>query len=374
MRSFAAVERFIGEVTARKLRPVYVFAGDEAFLFELCRDAILEHLVTTDSREFSVYEMDLGQVDVTEVLDSARTASLMAPFQVFFVRGLKNLYGRGSHEHAFKAIADYAERPNPDALVVLIADHISIPADARRMEMTDRDRYQRIRETLGTACGIVELTRVEEADAARWVGTRATGQGFKIDSDAARELVDALGADMMMIANELEKLMLFGAARKHISLGDVETNVLAAKQRSLYELTDAISARDRVKALEVLQAMLSSGEGEDAAIGHIYMLSKTFRQMLVISQRQVRDSRALWQVLWQGFRVPPFAADDLIRQARRYRSRRELTRALRLLARADLALRSSPASKRLVLEKLVLDLATEPRLGIADFEQMEAPI
>jgi len=30
-------------------------------------------------------------------------------------------------------------------------------------------------------------------------------------------------------------------------------------------------------------------------------------------------------VLWQGFRMPPFAAEDLIRQARRYKSRRELT-------------------------------------------------
>jgi DNA polymerase-3 subunit delta len=371
MRSFAAVERFIADVKARQLRPVYVFAGDEAFLLKLCREAILEHLVPPDMRDFSVYEMDLGQLEMVEVLDQARTASLMAPFQVFFVRGLKNLYGRGSHEHAFQAVADYAARPNPDALVVLIADYISIPADARRMEMTDRDRYQRLRDTLGPCCGIVELTRVEEGDAVRWVSARATGQGVKIDADAARELVDALGGDMMMIANELEKLMLFAGARQRISLGDVETNVLAAKQRSLYELTDAISSRDRVRALDVLQALLASGEGEDAAIGHLYMLAKTFRQMLVISQRQVRDSRALWQALWQGFRVPPFAADDLIRQSRRYRSRRDLTRALRLLARADLALRSNPASKRLVLEKLVLDLASEPRPAIPALEPLE---
>jgi len=75
----------------------------------------------------------------------------------------------------------------------------------------------------------------------------------------------------------------------------------------------------------------------------------------------VRDSRAIWQALWQGFRMPPFAADELIRQARRYKSRRELTRALRLIARADLELRSSPPDKRLVLERLVYDLASEPR-------------
>ena len=100
--------------------------------------------------------------------------------------------------------------------------------------------------------------------------------------------------------------------------------VLSAKQRSLYELTDAISARDRARALALLQGLLNSSDaGEDAAIGHLYMLARTFRQMLVILEKNVRDSRAIWQALWQGFRMPPFAADDLIRQARRYKSRRE---------------------------------------------------
>ena len=75
----------------------------------------------------------------------------------------------------------------------------------------------------------------------------------------------------------------------------------------------------------------------------------------------MRDSRAIWQALWQGFRIPPFAADDIIRQARRYKNRRDLTRALRLVARADLELRSSPPDKRLVLERLVYELASEPK-------------
>jgi DNA polymerase-3 subunit delta len=151
--------------------------------------------------------------------------------------------------------------------------------------------------------------------------------------------------------------------------------VLAAKQRSLYELTDAISLKDRVHALEVLDAMLSTGDGEEAAIGHLYMLAKTFRQMLVILERKVRDQRMLWAALWQGFRVPPFAADDIIRQARRYKSKRELTRAIRLVARADLALRSNPPGKRLILEKLVLDLCAEARVESAGgWMQEELPV
>ena len=361
MRAFAQTDRFVSDVEARKLRSAYVFVGDEVFFRKRCREAIIEHLVPADLRDFSLFEFDLAETDLAEVLDRARTPSLMAPFQVFFVRGVKNLYGRGSNDEKLAAIEQYCKDPNPDAVLIFVADHISIPADARRMDMNDKDRYQRIRETLGQYCAIVELARVEEGEAVRWLTDYCSTQKVKIDADAARELVDALGGDMMMISNELEKLTLYVGEKRLITLGDVETMVLAAKQRSLYELTDAISAKDRVRALEMLDAILTTGEGDEAAIGHLYMLAKTFRQMLVILERNVRDQRMLWAALWQGFRVPPFAADDIIRQARRYKSKRELTRAIRLVAKTDLALRSNPVSKRMVLEKLVLDLTAEPK-------------
>jgi DNA polymerase-3 subunit delta len=374
MRAFAQTDRFLADVQGNKLRPAYVFVGDEVFFRKRCREAILKHLVPPDLRDFSVFDFDLAETDLSEVLDRARTPSLMAPFQVFFVRGVKMLFGRGSNENKLSAIEDYTKDPNPDALLIFVADHISIPADARRIDMTDRDRYERIRESIGRYCVIVELARVEEGEAIRWLTEYCAGQQIKIETDAARELVDALGGDMMMISNELEKLTLYVGEKKRITLGDVETMVLSAKQRSLYELTDAISSKDRVRALQMLDAILSTGDGDDAAIGHLYMLAKTFRQMLVIVERNVRDQRMLWAALWQGFRVPPFAADDIIKQARRYKSKRELTRAIRLVAKADLALRSNPPSKRIVLEKLVLDLAAEPRAVEIGWMQEELPV
>ncbi len=373
-RSFAPAERFVSEVRARKLRPAYVFVGDEVFFRDRCRDALLEHLAPPGLREFSFYDLDLAATDLGEILDRARTPSLMAPFQVFLIRNVKALYGRGSHQEAFAAIERYVKEPNPDAVLIFIADHISIPADVRKMELADRDRYDRIRETLGEYCGMVELARVDEGESMRWVTDTAAARGVKIETDAARELVDSLGADMMLVSSELEKLILYVGEKQRITLADVETMVLAAKQRSLYELTDAISAKDRPRALGVLEAILASGEGEDAAIGLLYMLGRTFRQILVILEKNVRDSRAIWQALWQGFRVPPFAAEDIIRQARRYKSRREITQAIRRIARADLELRSNPPSKRLVLERLVLDLCAEPKLATPEWQQHQLPV
>jgi DNA polymerase III subunit delta len=420
LKSFASTDRFIAEIATPSAKPGYVLIGDEVFLYDRCRKAVLATLAPEETRDFSLHDLDLAETSIFEILDRAQTPSLMAPFQVLFVRNLKTLYGRGSKKEEFAAIDAYFRSPNPQALILFVADHLRIPTDLRKMDYQDKERYERIRETLGDWCGFVELARVDENDAIKWVTTTAESRNVKFDPDAARELVDALGADMMLIASEFEKLLLYVSApttqsinenvilsgaqssepkdlrlpstspatkdrvphssqshregwdatnstpsvltKNRVTLGDVETMVLAAKQRSLYELTDAISSKDRPRALLLLHGLLNASDGgEDAAIGHLYMLARTFRQMLIISEKNVRDPRAIWQVLWQGFRMPPFAAEDLINQARRYKSRRELTRAIRLVARADLELRSSPANKLLVLERLILDLATEPK-------------
>jgi DNA polymerase-3 subunit delta len=362
LKSFASTDRFIAEIATPAIKPGYVLIGDEVFLYDRCRKAVLATLAPEDTRDFCLNDLDLADTSIFEVLDRAQTPSLMAPFQVLFVRNLKTLYGRGSKKEEFATIDAYFRSPNPQALILFVADHLRIPTDLRKMDYQDKERYERIRETLGDWCGFVELARVDETDAIKWVTATAESRDVKFDPDAARELVDALGADMMLIASEFEKLLLYVEGKNRVTLGDVETMVLAAKQRSLYELTDAISSKDRPRALLLLHGLLNASDGgEDSAIGHLYMLARTFRQMLIISEKNVRDPRAIWQVLWQGFRMPPFAAEDLIKQARRYKSRRELTRAIRLVARADLELRSSPANKLLVLERLILDLSTEPK-------------
>lgn len=366
LKSFAAAERFVAEIGGDARRAGYVLMGDEAFLYEVCRRGVLKALVPDDLRDFCLHDLDLGETSIFEALDLAQTPSLMAPFQVLWLRNVKTLYGRGQKKEEFASIDEYFRRPNPQALIVFVTDHIHLPQDVRKMDMQDKERAERIRETLGDGCGVVELQQVSEDDAARWVIREADARGVSFRDDAARELVDALGAEMLTVKSELEKLLLYAGATgsNAIEVADVETMVAAAKQRSLYELTDAISLKDAPRALALLQGLLNASDGgEDSAIGHVFTLAKTYRQMLVLNEKQVKDQRAMWQVLWPGFRVAPFAADALIAQARRYRDRGELTRGLRLIAKADLELRSSPADKRLVLERLVMRLASKGQMA-----------
>jgi len=355
---FLAMDKLLREVGTDVRRAGYVLLGDEAFLQQQCRRGIVEALIDPQFRDYCIADVDLSESTVFDAIDQVSTPSLMAPFQIIFVRNVRLLYQRGAKKEEFAAIQKYLGLPNPQALLVFVADHLHIPSDVRRMDMQDKDRYERIRETLGDHCGIVELSQPEDADAMRWAVQTAETRGVELQPDAARELVDTLHGDLMRIASELEKLTLFVDRKKQITLADVERMVVSAKQRSLYQLTDAISAHDQARALLLLQGLLNASEsGEDGAIGHLHMLARTFRQMLVILEKNVRDSRGIWQALWPGFRVPPFAVDDLILQARRYKSRRDLMQMLERIARADLEIRSSPPDKSLVLERMVIDLA-----------------
>src|SRR5271163_622403 len=213
LRSFASVDRFTNEIASpQTLRPGYVLIGDEVFLYDRCRKAALATLAPPETRDFSLHDLDLAETSIFEILDRAQTPSLMAPFQVLFVRNLKTLYGRGSKKEEFAAIDAYFRSPNPSALILFVADHLRIPTDLRKMDFQDKERYDRIRETLGDWCGFVELARVSEEDAVRYVTAAADARAIRFDPDAARELIDALGADMMLISSELEKLCLYVSA------------------------------------------------------------------------------------------------------------------------------------------------------------------
>jgi len=94
-----------------KLRPAYIFVGDEAFFRRRCREAICEHLVPADMRDFSLYEMDLAETDWWKC--RPRTHSVAhGPFPGLLRSRLKSLFGRGSTTKNLRPIEEYTKTPN----------------------------------------------------------------------------------------------------------------------------------------------------------------------------------------------------------------------------------------------------------------------
>ena len=159
LRSFAAVDRFLTEVSGDGRRAGYVLLGDEAFLYTRARAGVLAALVPPDLRQFCLHDVELGDTSIFDVLDLAQTPSLMAPFQVLFVRGVKVLYGRGAKKEEFAAIDAYFRSPNPQAMLVFVADFLHLPGDLRRMDLLRKSARRRFGRRSATAAALLNCSR-----------------------------------------------------------------------------------------------------------------------------------------------------------------------------------------------------------------------
>jgi len=343
-----------------RLRPVYTLAGDEVYLRDQFCSA-LAGLLPAETLGFSRFDADLATTPLDAILDQARSPSLMAPLQVFFVRNAKELFGRGEKKHGdFPAnlqrfAADVGTPPAaPAAVVVFICDHLHLPADERRMSLEDKTRLQRIETTLG-ACGeLVRCARVSESQAALIAAEMAAAVDAVIAPDAARALSERLEGNLGLMRTEIDKLALHAWPERRIGVEAVTQLVAGGAAASGFELAALIARGQRAASLEGLRRCWRD-EGDNSAIGLVFQLSRAFKMALVARQERATDRSALYRVLPQGMRPPGFAADAILAVARAM-SQPRLRLALRGLHTADVELRSSPHAAALVFERLIWNL------------------
>ena len=367
----SALKNFIPALRRDSIRPLYLLVGDEMFFRDRFRDALVSLLVPADLREYSLFDEDLALTPLDDILTRARNASLMAPVQIFFVRNVKELFGRGGsgeessgrsskrkHGNFPENLKTWVKEAPPSSVIVLIADHIHLPADQRRISLDDKTRLKRIEETIGVCAETLQCARVPERQGAQIAVELATERGSRMEADAAHLLVELLGGDLAMVNSEVEKLSLYTRDRGSIQRADVETMVTSAQQRSAYDLARALGQQDRAGSLEALQRIWEH-EGDGIAVPLIFQLSRAFKMALILRQQKVRDRGRLYSVLPDGLRPPSFAADDVLQLSLRL-PEASLMRGMELLQQADVAIRSNPLSMRLVLEQVILDLTAPP--------------
>ncbi len=225
------------------------------------------------------------------------------------------------------------------------------------MDMDDKNRFERITETLGEHCGIVELFHNTKKT------TRCGGPWPpRVRWMAARDWIPDVtrtcrcaGRDMILVASEPKVAVLHAGAWPHHARR--RGNHGARSQAALAELTDAISARDRVRACCSMACSTAPMLKMQQTMA-ISTLARTCRCQILEHQRLPAPSgRHCGRV--SACRPSPPTISSARRAATRAAA--SLARAIRLVARADRELRPRRLTRALVLERLVYDLALEPK-------------
>ena len=334
----ATFEKLAERLERKKAEAAIVLRGSDAYLLDLCRKTIVDAYVPENVRDWAVSRMDVRQSGWDEVLQRAETMPMLAQRQVIFVERAESIekLGDAARDRIVKAFEAYLAKPAPFTVLVLEAEAL--------------DGRQKFAKMLEEKATVVELSIGSES-AASLAAQMAKDLGVAIDRDAANLLAEILNNEPARIRIELEKLAAYAQGTERITSADVEALVVAARKNTVWQFADMIASRKRDDALKFLDNLLR--EGEDP-IGLLGVMSRMYRQL--IEARQLPATMNMYQAA-SVLRVPPVAADSILRTARRI-PKKELLGGLVALAEADSQLKSSNPDPRAFTEFLIARLTS----------------
>lgn len=292
--------------------PIYVFHSEHPILIERAVAALRDEAVPPAARGFN-YDVVEGKPKASQIVALAQTLPMMANMRMVFVRDL-GLMPADEGE----TLLDYVAKPNPSTVVVALTSKL--------------DKRLKLFAQLSKKGYLHVLDAPPARALGSWVKDEAKARGVKIDAAAVQRLVDAVGADLSRLALAVEQLSLYAGDRA-VTSDDVDDLIADTRERSVFELTDAIGAADRARALAAVASLCDQRE---SAVGVVVMLARHIRQLsLLHHMRATQTPRNEWA---GRIGVPPFVVDKLISQARSY-TPSALATATRRLAAADRALK-----------------------------------
>ncbi|MCA9679459.1 MAG: DNA polymerase III subunit delta [Kofleriaceae bacterium] len=298
---------------AGDLDPVYILSSDHPVLLDRVITAIRDAAVPPATRGFN-YDVVEGKATAARITGAALTLPMMAARRMVLVRDLAQ-----TPADELAKLIGYLDAPSPSTVLVMVTSKLD-----KRLK-------------LYAAAAKKKWLHVLEAprNPTQWIRAEAADRGVRIGGDAVARLADAVGNDLSRLALTLDQLALYAGDRP-VSVDDVEDLVADTRERTVFELTDAIG-EGRLAA--ALAAVASLSDQRQSAVGVLTMLGRHVRQLSLVHAGRARG--LVKGQLAQLVGAPPFVVDKLSQQARRY-APAALARAAALLTTADRALKGMP--------------------------------
>jgi DNA polymerase III subunit delta len=316
------------ELASGRLRPAYLLAGPEALLRDDALAALRERVLAGAPADFNADRLDGDSATPGALWDAVQTLPVLGPRRLVWLR--ESPGGRGGWRALAEVLPDVVRSLDEASSAVLVVTAGSLD---RRLAWVKAFREP-------AAIVVCEPPR-SARELADFVRAEARRQGVRLEGDAAGQLVERVGPQLLALRGELEKAALLAGPGAAVTVDHVTRAVADVAAEPIWELTDAIGEGRAGDALAVLGRLLEAGTPGPVVLG---ALASHFRRLL-----RAREGGAV--------AGPPFVVRKLRAQAGRYVPTR-LSTCLRAIHETDEMLKGQGAiAPALALERLVLGLA-----------------
>jgi DNA polymerase-3 subunit delta len=309
---------------------VFFVHGDDDFRKEEVAHRLVDAHLDPATRDFNLDSLRGSEVEVESLARVLATPPMMAEWRVVLVRESEAL---ASSAKARELLWKVLNAPPPGLALVLLT---TVPEGSQAKIYSD----------LKARARAFELSAVPLNDLPGWLMSRARDvHGVELEEEAARALAAAVGSNLGVLTQELEKLATLVGERRLVRPDDVVAAGIQLPHQDRWQWFDRVGERRFDDALAGLGPLFSQGESG------VFLVAGLSTHLLRLAVAVHGGKSALERALtprqsWLSRRLLP--------QARGWPAA-ELEEALLDLLRVDRLLKSTGLSQQGLLEGWLLE-------------------
>lgn len=277
------------------MRPLYLIAGTDGAKIDATRGRLRARAEREGgSAALEVFEPGEGRgmPDHEALLAAIPAMSLMGSRRYLLADGVERWRDRQQ-----EAVAAALAGLPPDLTLVLIARDKAPAKLLKAVKAADGEVHQ------FAAPKPREMPRALVAEAQRL--------GFRLEPEAARALVERMGANPVRLHHELERLALWAGEGGEVGAADLAAMVADTSEAAVWSLSDALLEGDAAAALGIGERLIAQGEN---VTGLVYGLASRLRAARAAAEQLAAGTEP--KQVESSLKMHPYAARQLVARVR----------------------------------------------------------
>ncbi|MFC1906375.1 DNA polymerase III subunit delta [Chloroflexota bacterium] len=334
---------------------LYVLSGQDDYSLGESLEEIKRDLGNQPFLEANTTALDGLQVSLEQLRAACDTLPFLTERRLVIVNGLLERFeprGKSSrrrqtaratnHQHEYQSLGDYICRL-PDSTILVLIDSGITSKNPLSKEISAKAVVKHYPLLRGTRL-------------CQWIRKYVIKEGGTISPQAVDLLAKLVGSNLWIMANEINKLVLFTLGRS-IEEGDVETVVSYTRQASVFVMVDAILELKVGLAERLLHQLLQGGAGPAYLL---VMLSRQIR--MIVRVRELRNQGEPEKWIWNKLGMTSeYAWHKTIEQVERYPLER-IKEVYHKLLETDLSIKTGKYEDELALNILIAELCRRGKM------------
>ncbi|MGN0436966.1 MAG: DNA polymerase III subunit delta [Lachnospiraceae bacterium] len=253
------MEEINKQIANSEFHNVYLLFGEEGYLKKQYRDKLTYALIDKeDTMNYNYFEGN--KINPVEVCDLGDTLPFFSERRVLVIEN------SGWFKKAPEDIDKRLESFEDTTYIIFVENEV--------------DKRNRLYKWVSKNGYASEMKTPAGSMLVKWVEKQCKAEEKNMEKDTIKYLVTHMGADMLMLHNELNKLFAYCGDRTDITLEDVQEVCISQAVDKLYKMIDAIGEKKQDVALALYHDLLVLRE---PAMRILFNITNHFKSLMELS-------------------------------------------------------------------------------------------